>query len=427
MEIGGVVMDTVKTETAFKSKTAGEIRELILEAFHAKFETAFRLLPKSFLNVIATVFAGVYITLYKQIGWVFLQMFPDTAYWGEAHILGKSVRPLVQWGMLVGAGGPRAGTRWEGVILVLVTRAGAKLAAGAQLQSEMTGKLYITTKEAALENQTEAVPVVCAEYGAAGNLELGDALSFVSPFGFVRRDAVVSAVTASAKEAETESEYRARVVEYCRNPAFGGALADYRRWAREVPGVLNAYPYQGADNPGDVLVYVSADSPSRVPEPGSDLLVQVGKACVYDSTNKATRKPLGAVVDPAGDGSYTNIRAVSVVSFDVYIDGIAAGSAEALGEAVLPSLKSYFLDREPYIRGLSDDNNKTDIISRSNVMRIVDQASSRIKADFENVRILCERAAEETACTLGTGELAELGQLHLIEAELNGVAYEQVL
>jgi len=406
--------------TTFNNKTISEIRDLLINSFQEKFNKVFRILPKSFIRVIATIFAGVYITLYKQIGWLFLQLFPETAYWGEVVILGMIVRPLVKWGVLIGVGEPRRGSQWKGNIKVTVTHAGAPLIAGTQLKSEITGKLYITEETITLENETELVPVICADNGTAGNLETGDALSFVSPLGTVNRVAVVSDVLAYAIEDETETEYRARVVNRFRSPPLGGALSDYRRWSSDVAGVLNTYPCKDTATPSGVLVYV-AGIPSLFTDriPTADLLRQVGRACTYDpETGKANRKPLTAVIDPGFNETYANIRPVSVTSFDIRIDGVAGVPVSDFADAVRSAIENYFFNREPYIRGLSDDNNKTNIVSRNNVMSAVDQTALSLKAEFGNVTMQLN-GATITTYTLGTGELSKLGRLFI-----NGVLYE---
>jgi uncharacterized phage protein gp47/JayE len=168
---------------AFENKTIAEIRDLIINSFQEKFNKVFRLLSKSFVKVISIVFAGVFVTLNKQIGWLFLQLYPGTAYWGTVNILGLKIRPLVKWGILTGVGEPRAGSQWTGNIAVSVTHLGSTLSAGTQLRSDVSGKLYITDEGFTLESETEIVPITCAENGTAGNLEAGDTLSFVSPPG----------------------------------------------------------------------------------------------------------------------------------------------------------------------------------------------------------------------------------------------------
>jgi uncharacterized phage protein gp47/JayE len=405
---------------AFENKTIAEIRDLLVNSFQEKFNVAFRLLPKSFIRVIATIFAGVYITLYKQIGWLFLQLYPDTAYWGEVNILGRRIRPLVKWGILIGVGEPRTGSQWQGVITIRVLHQGSSLIAGTQLKSEITGKLYITEEGAALENDTATAAVICAENGTAGNLEAGDSLSFVSPLGTVERIAAVAETTVYAMEDEGEAEYRARVVNRFRNPPLGGALADYRRWAGDVPGVLNTYPYKDTQSPSGVLLYVSG-TPSLFPNriPSADLLKQVGEACSYDpQTGKATRKPITAVIDPSGNGSYQNVKPVTVTKFDIYITGIAGALLDDFADAVRPVIENYFLGREPYIRGLSDDNNITRLISRNSISSAIDQAAAPLKAEFSGVTLQKTGGASINSYTLGVGELSSLGKLYL-----NGALY----
>lgn len=405
---------------AFENKTIAEIRDLLINSFQEKFNKTFRILPKSFIRVIATVFAGVYITLYKQIGWLFLQLYPDTAYWGEVNVLGITVRPLVKWGILIGVGEPRSGSQWQGTITVHVLHQGSSLIAGTQLKSEITGKLYITEEGVALEDDTATAAIICADIGTAGNLETGDTLSFVSPLGTVERTAVVAETTAYAVEDESEAEYRGRVVNRFRNPPLGGALADYRQWAGEVLGVLNAYPHKDTQTPSGVLLYV-AGIPSLFPNrvPSQDLLIQVGEACTYDpKTGKATRKPVTAIIDPDGDGSYKNVKPITVTNFDVLITGISGAALDDFGDVVRTVIENYFLGREPYIRGLSDDNNITNLISKNNISSAVDQTAMTIKAEFSGITLKKQNTSINTY-TLGVGELARLDHLYL-----NGALYE---
>jgi hypothetical protein len=125
-----------------------------------------------------------------------------------------------------------------------------------------------------------------------------------------------------------------------------------------------------------------------------------------------------AVIDPAYNESYQNVKPVTVTFFDVYIDGIAGIPISDFGDAVRPAIESYFAGREPYIRGLSDDNNKTNIVSRNNIMSAVDQSAISIKAEFGNVSLKLN-GASVTTYTLGMGELVDINNLFL-----NGGLYE---
>jgi hypothetical protein len=404
---------------AFENRTIEEIKTLLINAFQHEFNKKLRILPKSFIRIISIVLAGIFITAYKQIGWFFLQLFPETAYWGEVTVLGSKIRPLIKWGVLIGVGPPRSGTQWHGQITVSVTALHTTLSGGAQLKSDLTGKIYTTDSVITLDSETVTLPITCNSAGSAGNLEVGDSLNFVNPLGNVKKAAHVAAVVKDGTDDETEGDYRYRVVNRYRMQPQGGSLADYRIWASDVPGVLNTYPYNDTTSPAGVILYVSGN-PALFEDrmPSEALLIQVGAACTYNpETGKASRKPITAIIDPDGDGSYANVRAVNIVSFDIYITGVTGIPAAEFAQAVRPAIDNYFLGRELYIRGLSDDNNKTNIVSKNNVSSAVDQIAISVKAEFESV--VMERGGEaESSYTLGTGELAKVGHFFV-----NGVEY----
>jgi len=411
---GGLAMST-----PYDNKSIEEIRTLIISGLQQEFNNRLRILPKSFVKILASVLAGVFVILYKQIGWLFLQIFPETAYWGEINVLGVRVRPLVKWGILIGVGEPRRGLQWQGFINVNVTRINTFLNSGTQLKSDITGKIYLTNETKALENDIERISVICAESGTAGNIEPGETLNFVNPLGNVSREATVESIYKDAIDDETEADYRFRVVSRWRKQPQGGALADYRIWGTEVPGVLNIYPYKDVNSPSGVFVFVSG-LPSIYPNriPSSALLIQVGKFCTYNpETGKATRKPLTAIIDPVGNETYLNVRPVSIVIFDVFIEGLIGIPALEFSQAVKTPIEEYFLNREPYNRGLSDDNNRTDQVTRNNVSSVADQVAISQKAEFDNV-VMRRSGIITPSYNLGMGELCRLGKLYI-----NGVEF----
>ena len=241
---------------AFENRTIREIRDLLINAFQQEFNSVLRIIPRSFVKIFVTIIAGIFVTLYKQIGWFFLQIFPETAYWKEVTVLGFRIRPLVKWGVLIGVGLPRSGTQWRGRVRVLVTSLNTSLNPGTQLKSSLTGQIYITNEIKFLESEIEVIDITCTVPGTLGNLQIDDTLNFVSPLGNVQRTATIVEVSHDGTNDETEGEYRFRVVNRYRMQPQGGSLADYRIWASEVPGVLNTYPYNDADSPAGVLLYI---------------------------------------------------------------------------------------------------------------------------------------------------------------------------
>ena len=403
---------------AFENMTIRETRDLLITAFKQEFNGVLRILPRSFVKIFATIIAGVFITLYKQIGWFFLQIFPETAYWKEVNVLGFRIRPLVKWGVLIGVGPPRSGTQWRGKARVHVTSINTRLNPGTQLKSSLTGQIYITNEIKFLESEIEEINITCTVPGTIGNLRIDDTLSFASPLGNVQRVATISDVAHDGVNDETEGEYRFRVVNRYRMQPQGGSLADYRLWASEVPGVLNTYPYNDANSPAGVLLYISGNPavfPDRIPS--TALLIQVGDFCTFNpESGRATRKPVTAILDPDYDGAYRNIHPVSIVSFDIFIHGLIRISPVEFADLVRPSIEDYFLGREPYIRGLSDDNNKTNIVSRNNVSSVVDQIAVSVKAEFDAVS-MNRNNNPEASYTLGTGELSRLNRLFINGAQ----------
>jgi hypothetical protein len=402
----------------FENKTIEDIKNLLINAFQSHFNRKLRILPKSFIYVLSTVLAGIFITLYKMIGWIFLQLFPETAYWGEVTILGLKIRPLIKWGVLIGVGNPRSGTQWHGEITVSVTSINTPITSGTQLKSDLTGKIYTTDTTKTLLNETETLLVTCNENGTIGNLRVGDILNFVNPLGNVKKAAEVTFVLNEGTDDEAEGDYRYRVVNRYRMQPQGGSLSDYRIWASDVPGVLNTYPCNDDDSPSGVILYVSGNPavyPDRIPSEA--LLKQVGEACTYSPENgRATRKPLTAVLDPMADGTYTNIRPVEIILFDIYINGLTGIQPSDFADVVKSAVDDYFLGREPYIRGLSDDNNKTNIVSKNNVSSTVDQIAISVKAEFESVTMYRNEEIEPSYI-LTIGQLSKLDRLFINGAE----------
>lgn len=403
---------------AFENKTINDIYSLIVQGLEQEFNTTFRLLPKAFVRILAKVLAGVYISIYKVIGWTFLQQFVDYAVFEPVSVLGVTVRPLVGWGNLVGVGDPGDATAWEGIVAVDVVSSGDYLQAGTQLKSALTGKIYLTKASVLLSDGSVQVDVICTEGGSAGNLSAGDILSFVNNLGNVERDAaVVSGVPGI--DAETEETYRNRVKARFKVQPQGGALADYRRWASEVPGVYQTYPYSDDQTSTGVIIYVAGDPdvyPGRIVP--SSVLIAVGKACTYDpETGEQNRKPVGAVLDPDNDETYSNVKAVSVTKFDVYLTGLTGISAADFAGQAKSDIALYFEGREPWIRGLAVDNNKVNTISKNNVIGIVNDLAISVKASFSDIDIK-KAGVSVTSYTLGWGELAALDHFYI-----DGVEY----
>lgn len=397
---------------AFENKTIDEVYELIITGLEAELNTQFRLLPKSFIRVLAKVLSANYITLYKQQGWIYLQLFVGSASFDSVSVLGRTIRPLIEWGRLVGVGDPGEASPWKGSITVTTAAINTYLDAGAQLKSNLTGQIYITTETKLLANPTEVIAVQCATSGTVGNLALVAELQFVNPLANVEKKAVVTSVLTDGADAETEDVYRGRVRNRFMVQVQGGALADYRKWSSEVPEVYQTYIYSDTESATGIIIYVAGDpavNPNRqVP---ASVLIAVGDSCTYDPiTSHATRKPIGAVLDPAFNSTYANIRNVRVTPFDVAVTGFTGGDVSAFRMQAKSNLQLYFYGREPFIRGLSVNDIKNDVIQVNNLIGILNEIANNLGGYFGTV-VMKKAGVIITEYSLSWGELCNLGTL----------------
>lgn len=397
---------------AFENRTISDINDLIISQFEAQFSKTFPIFPKSFLRVLSKVLSAVFILLYKSAGWMFLQLFVSTASFKEIEVLGKKITPLIEWGRLVGVGDPIPATQFECTILVTVNAIGSTLYAGTQFQSDINNVLYITTENYLLDTATKSINLLAVDSGEVGNLDIGDTLSLVNTLGIIENDADITVIITTAIDQESETDYRQRVSERFQLQPQGGAYADYRIWASEVPGVQQTYIYSG-DPPSNVIVYVAGDAEiyaDRIPD--SALLLAVAEAIEYDpDTTLATRRPIGAVIDPDGDGSYANIKPITVVTFDVEVTGLSIDAAllSQTRTDIKSALEAYFLEREPFIEGLSIPPKKG-TVTQSNVIGIVNNIVRANSGTFLSA-LNSIGGVSTTNYSLLEGELAKLGTL----------------
>ena len=107
------------------------------------------------------------------------------------------------------------------------------------------------------ESYVENVLVECTEYGEKGNVS-NNAINLVAQAGF---DYVTdSKIYSAGSEKESDSSYRARILERKRTPSRAGVPADWERWALEVEGISYAKCFRCARGPGTADVVVWGDN-----------------------------------------------------------------------------------------------------------------------------------------------------------------------
>jgi len=386
--------------------TTKEISDNIIASLEAAFSQTIPLLSKAFFRVLSKTLGAVFILLYKYGGFIFLQMFVQSASAIDTTILGVTVNPLTFWGRLIGVGEPVAATSAELTIDITVETQVGSLPSGTQLVSALNGVTYLTVGAVALSAATVPATILAASdqsggggAGAIGNLEIGATVSFANPLANVARDAVVTAQTVTGADAESTDAYRQRIIDRFQRRPQGGAYSDYEIWGEEVAGILNVYPYT-SDCPGQVDCYCEAtvaSSGSADGIPTTAQLEAVLASIEYDDNGLASRRPAGALA---------NTFPITRTGFDVTVSGISGVDDIAQVESdVEDAIEEFFYNREPYIVGLAVPPRR-DRITQTAVGGVVDDVVTAAGGIFTGVVIELSSVVTPVY-TLGIGEKAK--------------------
>jgi len=373
---------------ALSVPTTQTISDNIIAAIESAIGKSIPLLPKSFTRVLAKALSGVFILVYKHAGWSLLQMFVAHASFRETTVNGRTFVPLIEWGRLVGVGDPVIATNAELNVSFAVNNPDATvLPAGTQLVHPDSGFIYITEVDMALVLAGHVVPVLAASdpdgnggSGTLGNRSNGDVLKWANPIPqlSILGGTVFNAIT-TATDAESEADYRRRVIDRMANPPQGGAYADYVIWAREASGILNAYPYTGV-TPGFVDVYIEASPVTAADADGTPTELQreaVRLLIEADSSGIATRRPVGAQVV---------IEPITRQGFTVSINTLVSNDDVATKAAIEQALDDFLRSREPFIVGISQLP-RTDRVSYGAVAGLVDDTAAAYGGTVEGVTL----------------------------------------
>lgn len=391
---------------ATATPTTSEISSNIVASLQSSLSQTIPILPRSFIRVLAKALAGIYVILYKYIGFTLLQQFVSTASFTATQINGRTVVPLIEWGRLIGVGDPVSATRAELTIDVTV-RVSGSLPSGTQLLNTATGVIYITLSAVTLTGSTVQADVRAVSdqsgtggAGTQGNMSVGEELQFVNPIPQVERIATVAAQTTTAADAESESAYRQRVIDRFQKPLQGGAYADYEAWGEEVAGIINVYPYTG--DPGEVNVYSEATVASSGSADGIPTQAQLD--AVLASIEQSDRRPANAFV---------NSLPITRTGFDVTVQGLDnVADTTAVQDQIETALTEYFAEREPFIPGLSVPPSKASI-TLTGVGGVVDGIVQIYGGVFELLTVE-ENSNSVSIYPLDEGEKAKLASISFV-------------
>ncbi len=387
--------------------TTAEINSAIISQLEATLNQTIPLLPKAFNRILAKTLAGVFILLHRYIGFVFLQMFVNTATINNVQIADRLVSPLKEWGRLIGIGEPTAATQARLTAIVTVEVPGGTLESGTQLLNSDNGVTYLTTASVELTAGTVEISILAAGdqtggngAGAIGNLAVGEIASFANPLANVARDVTVSAVEVTAANAEDTEVYRQRILDRFQKRVQGGALVDYEIWGEEGAGIINVYPYTGA-SPGEVDVYVeatveSSGDPDGIPTAAQ--LTAVDDLIQLDEDGLATRIPANA---------FANIFGITRRAFDIDVVGMTVTDPATVQTQITDEVTSFLLGREPFVSGVTLLPRR-DSITKTALVGLVDDLVTAAGGSFRGVNFSTGGGGNLGTYILGVGEKAKV-------------------
>jgi uncharacterized phage protein gp47/JayE len=218
--------------------------------------------PDSDFHLRASAVAAAIEGLYQHQQWLGRQILPDTAD-GEF---------LERWASLFGLYRKPAATASGTITLTGTPGVGVypgntfRTADGLSFVVPSGGGAFIAA------NGRATVKARAGQSGAAGNITAGTALTLVTAISGVQSAAVAASDFSGGMEVESSADLLARLLDRLRNPPHGGNAADYRAWALEVPGVVEAYVFAGRRGVGTVDVALKVGG---LGVPSNALLAQV--------------------------------------------------------------------------------------------------------------------------------------------------------
>lgn len=198
-------------------------------------------------DVLAIVWAGAVYLLHEHLTWLGKQLFPT-----------KSERPFLldQAGMY--GIKPTPATFAAGT--VRATGADSSPIPKDSILIRDDAATYLVTADAAIASGIADLSVQAVTAGAAGNLSVGDTLTFESPVAGVDTtvtvidDATTGDGITGGFDQEDIEDMRRRFLLHQREKPQGGTDEDYRAWALAVAGVTRAWVYPREKGLGTVVV-----------------------------------------------------------------------------------------------------------------------------------------------------------------------------
>lgn len=237
----------------------------------ANSSTPVDLSDRSFLGLLARAFARFFVLMQSQVMQANNDAIPAYQQDADGNLRSKTSRAaLEQWAFVFGLPSDVAGVYGArgatiatgGAGLPTATAPAVLIPAGTQAR-DGTSQITVETTAAVTTDgppNTQPVQFVSVTKGTKANLSTGSILTWISPPIGISSTITLTSALQKARDAESDMELLARLLQRIQNPQRGGTAADYRFWAENSFNVLTgaaldifrAYTYPLRDGLGTV-------------------------------------------------------------------------------------------------------------------------------------------------------------------------------
>lgn len=334
--------------------TLNQLYTAIIADIETEFSTTIPVFGKSFLRALAGVQAAKLKLYYLLVGKVQKNIFVDTA---DSESNGGT---LERFGRAKLKRNPFPATAGQYTVLVTGT-IGAILPESTTFKSNddssSPGFLYILNSAHTMITASDPITLVALTSGLESRLTVTDQLTVTAPIAQVDDIGTVTVETVIPQAAEDLEDYRRKALEAYRLEAQGGAGADYRLWAAEVPAVKQTYPFANGTTSGSIDLYIEAtilSSTDGKGTPSAGTISDVTTAIESPTASRPSRKPLGLAV------SYS---AITPKDIDINISSFA-GLTASIQTAIFNAIEADLEFIRPFVGSidvLADNNSVFDI------------------------------------------------------------------
>jgi uncharacterized phage protein gp47/JayE len=245
-----------------------------------------------------------------------------------------------------------------------------------------SGIAYTTKTGGRVQSGAVPLTITATVYGTEGTLSIGDEVILSSSVPGLDTKATVTSINIIGENEEEIEDWRAALVQKIAFPPDIGTSAWFYNLAVSIDGITRAYPYVDEDYPGKIIIYAVDDSKTDGAPSASQLsdivalFSEAGNDCLWSS-----------YLLPSGDPRITAV-ASPIDTYAVKIFDGAPSLSSTMKEAIESALDTYADTRNPYIKGLSmEDQGTVETVSVSAIIQNVIDSNPSDTGRFTGVSI----------------------------------------